>query len=126
MGEAMLILSTAKLIRRQLSAVPTPLGAATRQPAQHGEIIEALVEILGFRHIGIVIYRAFIESDLDAPKHLARPVHNHYFNPQYEEVRPPTLWSFSNSFTSAFKELEPILQSRDTAKLARFLEAFGV
>ena len=70
----------------------------------------------------LIIYRAFIESDLEVPKHLARPVHDLYFNPQHEEFQPRTLWSLSNAFTSAFKELEPIPQFRATAKLAGFLE----
>jgi hypothetical protein len=42
------------------------------------------------------------------PKALARPVHELYFNPQHEEFQSRTLWSLSNAFTSAFKELEPI------------------
>jgi hypothetical protein len=70
----------------------------------------------------LVIYRAFIESALEVPKHLARPVHDLYFNPQHEEFQPRTLWSLSNAFTSAFKELEPIPQFKATAKLAGFLE----
>ena len=236
MSESTLIASTAKLTRQQLAAVPTPLGTATHRPVPHAEIVEALVEILSFRHIGVVteeyavskdgmkmfgvvdldtgmhgcrfsigvrnahdksmrlamtvgykvfvcenmafsgdfqpvlakhskhfslqnalsigvdqmqrnfdgmrkqvdtwkefqlsdvdaklvIYRAFIESDLEVPKHLARPVHDLYFAPQYEEFQPRTLWSLSNAFTSAFKQLEPIPQFRVTAKLAGFLEA---
>src|SRR5205085_3006984 len=74
----------------------------------------------------LIIYRAFIESDLDVPKHLARPVHDLYFQPQHEEFQPRTLWSLSNAFTSAFKELEPIPQFRSTAKLAGFLEARAI
>ena len=236
MGEATLIASTAKLTRQQLATVPTPLGTATHRPVPHAEVIDALVETLSFRHIGVVqeefaiskdgmkmfgvldldtgmpgcrfsigvrnshdksmrlaavvgvrvlvcenmafsgdfqpvlakhsknfslqnalsigvdemqrnfdpmrkqveswkesqlsdtaakltIYRAFIESDLEVPKHLARPVHDLYFNPQHEEFQPRTLWSLSNAFTSAFKELEPIPQFKATAKLAGFLEA---
>ena len=42
--------------------------------------------------------------------------------PQYEEFRPRTLWSLSNAFTSAFKELDPIPQFKATAKLGAFLE----
>jgi uncharacterized protein DUF932 len=56
----------------------------------------------------IIIYQAFIEGELDVPKHLARRVHDFYFEPQYEDFRPRTLWSLSNAFTSAFKELDPI------------------
>ena len=236
MSESTLIASTARLTRQQLSAIPTPLGTATHRPVPHSEVVEALIETLSFRHIGVVkdefavtkdgmklfgvldldtgmhgcrfsigirnahdksmrlamtvgyrvfvcenmafsgdfqpvlakhskhfslqnalsigvdlmqrnfdgmrkqvdgwkesqlsdinaklvIYRAFIESDLEVPKHLARPVHELYFNPQYEEFQSRTLWSLSNAFTSAFKQLDPIPQFKATAKLAGFLEA---
>jgi hypothetical protein len=56
----------------------------------------------------LCIYRAFIEGDLEVPKHLARRVHDLYFNPQHEEFQPRTTWSLSNVFTSAFKELDHI------------------
>ena len=56
----------------------------------------------------VVIDEAFIEGQLEAPKHLARSVHDLYFEPKYEEFRPRTIWSLSNAFTSAFKELDPI------------------
>jgi hypothetical protein len=69
----------------------------------------------------LVIYRAFIEGDLDAPKHMARRVHELYFEPQYPEFAPRTMWSLSNAFTSAFKELDPIPQFKATAKLGEFL-----
>lgn len=234
MSESTLIASDGKLSREQLALVPTPSGTATHRPIPHAEVVQALVETLGFRHIGVVkdefavskdgmkmfgvldldtgmhgcrfsigirnshdksmrlgmtvgyrvfvcenmafngdfepvlakhsknfsltsalsvgvdemqrnfdgmrcqveawrqsqltdvaarliIYRAFIESDLEVPKHLARPVHDLYFNPQHEEFQARTLWSLSNAFTSAFKELEPIPQFRATAKLAGFL-----
>jgi hypothetical protein len=45
------------------------------------------------------------------------------FEPKYEEFRPRTIWSLSNAFTSAFKELDPIPQFKATAKLGEFLEA---
>lgn len=235
MGESTLISSTGKLTREQLALVSTPPGTATHRPVPHAEVVAALVETLGFRHIAVVrdefavskdgmkmfgvldldtgmhgcsfsigvrnshdktmrlamtvgyrvfvcenmafsgdfepvlakhsknfslqnalsigvdqmqrnfdgmrkqvdvwrdsqlsdvqakliIYRAFVESDLEVPKHLARPVHNLYFHPQHEEFQPRSLWSLSNAFTSAFKELEPIPQFRATAKLAGFLE----
>ena len=48
-----------------------------------------------------------MEGKLEAPKHLARTVHDLYFEPKYEEFKPRTIWSLSNAFTSAFKELEP-------------------
>jgi len=70
----------------------------------------------------LVVYRAFVEGKLDAPKHLARRFHDQYFDPQVEEFAPRTVWSLSNAFTSAFKDLDPIPQFKTTAKLASFLE----
>jgi len=66
----------------------------------------------------MIVYEAFIESELDVPKHLARRVHEFYFNPQYDQFKARTLWSLSNAFTSAFKEWEPIPQFKATAKLS--------
>ena len=71
----------------------------------------------------VVIYEAFVEGKLEAPKHLARTVHDLYFEPKYEEFRLRTIWSLSNAFTSAFKELDPIPQFKATAKLGAFLES---
>ena len=71
----------------------------------------------------VVIYEAFVEGRLEAPKHLARSVHDLYFESKYEEFRPRMIWSLSNAFTSAFKELDPIPQFKATAKLGGFLEA---
>jgi len=73
----------------------------------------------------LIIYRAFIEGELEVPKHLARVVHNHYFDPQHEEFAPRTMWGLSNAFTSAFKELEAIPQFRATARREHFLRAFA-
>jgi hypothetical protein len=70
----------------------------------------------------VVIYEAFVEGRLDAPKHLARTVHDLYFEPRYEEFKPRTIRSLSNAFTSAFKELDPIPQFKATAKLSEFLK----
>jgi hypothetical protein len=221
--------------RAQLALVPTPQGTATHRPIPHHEVVQALIETLGFRHIGVVqeryavdktgmkmfgvidldtaqhdfrfsvairnshdksmrlamtvgykvfvcdnmafsgdfepvlakhskhfnlveaisigvdqmqrnfgpmvqqvarwqesqlsdaaaklvIYRAFVEAELDIPHHLDRTVHDLYFNPKYEEFQPRTMWSLSNAFTSAFKELEPVPVFRATAKLADFLK----
>jgi Domain of unknown function (DUF932) len=225
-----------KLSRQELKAIPTPEGTATHRPVPHFDIVEALAETLGFRHIAVVrdeyavssdgmklfgvldletsfdgcrfsigvrnandksmrlaltvgyrvfvcdnmafhgdftpvlakhskrfslvdalsigvdrmqrnfepmwrqieawkakqlsdaearlvIYRAFIEEKLDAPKYLARKVHELYFNPAFEDFAPRTMWSLSNAFTSAFKELEPIPQFKATAKFGAFLSA---
>jgi len=71
-----------------------------------------------------VIYAAFIEDGMPIPKHLAKVVHQHYFDPEHDEFKARTMWSLQNAFTSAFKELEPIPQLKATAKLAGFLGRF--
>ena len=72
----------------------------------------------------LIIYRAFSEDGLEFPKHLARDVHRHYFEPAYDDFKPRTMWSLSNAFTSAVKTLDPIPAFKATAKLAPFLEQF--
>jgi len=68
-----------------------------------------------------LIYEAFIEGAIEVPKHLIKSVHQHYFNPIYNEFERRTLWSLSNAFTSAFKELNPTAQFQATGKLGNFL-----
>ena len=63
-----------------------------------------------------------MEGGLEVPRRLARRVHELYFNPPNEEFQSRTMWSLSNAFTSAFKELDPIPQFKATAKLGAFLE----
>src|SRR5580765_1975068 len=63
MGESTLIASTEKLTRQQLSAVTTPIGTATHRPVPHAEMVEALVETLGFRHIGVVKEEFAVSKD---------------------------------------------------------------
>jgi hypothetical protein len=229
------LIGNRKIGREELMLIPTPAGTATHRPVPHGEVIQALVETLGFRHIGIhkdeyavskdgmkmfglleldngfhgcrfalgvrnahdksmrlamtvgyrvmvcenmafsgdfhpvlakhtanfnlvdalavgvdqmqrnfkpmveqvdcwrqqqlsdvtaklFIYEAFIEATLDTPHHLDRVVHDLYFNPQVEEFQPRTMWSLSNAFTSAFKELDPIPQFKSTASLGEWLK----
>jgi len=70
----------------------------------------------------LIIYRAFIQGELEVSRYLARVVHRRYFDPQYGEFAPRTMWSLSNAFTSAFKELDTIPQFHATAKLGSFLE----
>ena len=131
--------------RQELALIPTPAATSTHVPVPHHEIVQALVETLGFRHIRVaadeyavspdgmkmfgvldletemlvdaisvgvdrmqrnfepmrqqvetwrqtelstvtakmIIYQAFIESELKVPRHLARRVHDLYFSPQY-------------------------------------------
>lgn len=70
----------------------------------------------------LIIYAAFVEGQLSTSRHLLPEVHRHFFNPPYEAFRDKTLWSLSNAFTSAFKELKPIPQFKAMAKLGPFLE----
>ena len=72
----------------------------------------------------MIIYDAFVEGRLKAPRTLLPLVHKHYFEPSYDEFKPRTLWSLSNAFTSAFKQLKPIRQFQVTAKLSDFLELY--
>jgi len=60
---------------------------------------------------------------MTAPRHLLPDVHAHYFEPTFEEFRPRTLWSLSNAFTSAFKQLKPVTQFQATAKLGGYLQS---
>jgi hypothetical protein len=39
----------------------------------------------------MIIYEAFIESELEVPKPLARRVHEYYFDPKYDEFRRRTI-----------------------------------
>jgi Domain of unknown function (DUF932) len=236
MSESVLVAYEGKLSRDELALVPTPQATATHKPIPHIEVVQCLVETLGFRHISVlkgefavsrdgmkmfgvmeldqgmhgarfalgirnshdksfrlavtvgyrvfvcenlafsgdfvpvlakhsknfslqnalsvgvddmqrnfkpmveavelwrgsqlsdtaarmIIYRAFIEGELEVPRHLGRSVHDLYFNPQHEEFAPRTMWSLSNAFTSTFKDLDPIPQYKATGKLAGFLQA---
>lgn len=67
----------------------------------------------------MVIYEAFVEGKLEAPRYLARTVHDLYFERQYKESRSRTIWSLSNAFTSAFKELKSIPQFKATREARR-------
>lgn len=73
----------------------------------------------------LFIYRAFLEKAVrGAPRNLMPLVHEHYFDPEYEEFRPRSLWSLSNAFTSAFKQLAPMKQFEVTARLGTFLNDY--
>ena len=232
---ATLLSQTGKITRQELQLVPVPQGTSTHQPLSHYQIVEALLETLGFRHIEVmrdeyavshdgmrmfgvldlelgiagvrfsigirnandksmrlamcigyrvmvcdnmafhgdftpvlakhsknfslvdavsvgvdrmqrnfeplaghielvrhapltddaaklIIYEAFVEGELEVPRHLARSVHDNYFRPAYDEFQARTVWSLSNAFTSAFKDLDAVPQFRATAKLGPFLE----
>lgn len=72
----------------------------------------------------ILIYRAFVEGRIRSmPKHLLPLVHAQYFRADHEEFRTRNLWSLSNAFTSAFKQLAPLKQFEVPARLGSFLKA---
>lgn len=68
-----------------------------------------------------IIYGAFIQGELDVPRHLARTVHKNYFEPA-PEFEARTLWSLSSAFTSAFKSLDSIPQMKAAASLGQYLD----
>jgi hypothetical protein len=45
---------TQLITREQLALVPALPGSATPRPIPHHEIVDALLETLGFRHIGVI------------------------------------------------------------------------
>jgi len=63
-----------------------------------------------------------VAQPIDAPKHLMKAVHRHYFEPEYDAFKPRTLWSLKNAFTSAFKELDPIPMYRATSSLGTYFD----
>lgn len=67
-----------------------------------------------------IIYRAFIDGELNAPARLAQDVHKHYFEPLHQEFEPRNLWSLQNAFTEAFKDLQPEPFVQANQSLARF------
>jgi hypothetical protein len=70
------------------------------------------------------IYRAFMENRF--PVTLMKTVHREFFvAPSYDEFKPSTVWSLSNAFTIAFKQLAPVRQYEMTAKLGKFLQPYA-
>ncbi len=72
-----------------------------------------------------IIYDAFIGRGIDAPQHLSKIVHRNYFTPNLPAFEPRNMWSLSNAFTGAFKELEPVRQMEATASLQPFLAQYN-
>ena len=68
-----------------------------------------------------IFHRSFVDGKLDGPASLLPGVQLLYFELQYEEFSGRTMWSLSNAFTSAFKQLDPVPQFNATAKLGEFL-----
>jgi hypothetical protein len=72
-----------------------------------------------------LIYNAFVREEIDAPKHLMRDVDRLYFEPEYEEFKPRTVYSMQNAFTSAFQKLDPIPMYRATSSAGEYFAAFS-
>ena len=71
-----------------------------------------------------LIYRAFMENRF--PIKLMKAVHQEFFiAPSHDEFKQPTMWSLSNAFTTAFKDLAPVRQYELTAKLGKFLQPYA-
>ena len=75
----------------------------------------------GLHSAKLILYSAFVDGKLEAPRSLLPEVHRLYFEPEYPEFSQRTMWSLSNAFTSAFKKLDPVPQFKATAKLGSFL-----
>ena len=60
---SILLASTGKISREELAMVPTPPATATHRPVPHHVIVEALVETLGFRQIGVIREEYAVSKD---------------------------------------------------------------
>ena len=71
----------------------------------------------------LITYRAFIEDELDAPKHLSATCTRIVLCAAARGLEPRTMSSLPNAFTSSLKELDdPIPQLKATAKRGAYLE----
>jgi hypothetical protein len=60
---ATLIHETGLITRQQLGVVPTPVGTATHRPIPHHEVVDALIETLGLRKIGVTAEEYAVSKD---------------------------------------------------------------
>jgi len=63
MDTSILSSQTGIINRAQLALVPTPPGTATHRPIPHAEIVNALIETLGFRHIALMSEKYTVSKD---------------------------------------------------------------
>ena len=52
-----------KMGRTELAQIPVPQATRTHRPVPHHEIVEALVETVSFRHIGVVNEEYAVSGD---------------------------------------------------------------
>ena len=69
-----LISYNGKITREELAQVPTPPATETHQPIAHHRVVEALVESMSFRHIGVVaeeyaclLYTSLVPFEIGGP-----------------------------------------------------------
>lgn len=74
----------------------------------------------------LIIYDACIQEKLQGcPRSLISTIHEHYFEPKYDEFRERNLLSLMNAFTSSLKETSVSTQFAVSAKLPKFLETYS-
>jgi len=71
----------------------------------------------------VVIYEAFVEGKLEAPKHLARTVHDLYFRTEVRGVQTANNLEPLQRVHFRIQGTGPIPQFKATAKLDKLLEA---
>ncbi len=90
----------------------------------HREITDKQERIIEPAFARELCYQAFTDGKF--PISLMRTVHREYFErPSHKEFETPTLFSLENAFTTSFKKLQPVQQFQATAKLGKFLAAYG-
>jgi Domain of unknown function (DUF932) len=55
------------------------------------------------------------------PVSLFKTVHHEYFEPEYEDFKPRTVWSLENAITSGIKKLKPVAQFPQMARAGKFI-----
>lgn len=76
-----LIAYDGKINREELARVVTPAATATHQPIPHHQIVEALVESLSFRRIG-VIQEEYLEPTLGREPSVKHRFNSAFFRPR--------------------------------------------
>src|SRR6266478_8308258 len=74
----------------------------------------------------LTIYRAFIEGDLEVPKHLARSVHELYFTPQPRSLNPEPCGACRTRSQRRLRNSIPFHNSGRRRSGAGFLKRPGV
>jgi hypothetical protein len=62
-GTLLAHVDTTKIDRQALALLPTPVGTETHKPIPHIEVVQAIIETLGFRHIAVHREEYAVSSD---------------------------------------------------------------